>query len=171
METKSLVSLISLASLSLIIMVCDPVNAANVFTVGDEKGWTIGFDYRTWVQAKEFHVGDRLVFNYPKGVHNVLAVNGSSFANCVKEATGGKFESGKDDLQIMKSGNIWVISGVGQDCENDLKLKITAIEAQFPSASPAPGPAPAPESSDWIGDSDEHWPTPAPSSRYRSKPW
>ncbi|GLJ42163.1 hypothetical protein SUGI_0873100 [Cryptomeria japonica] len=169
MATKSLVSLIRLASLSLMIMVCDPVDAANVFTVGDDKGWTIGFDYQAWVQGKQFHVGDRLVFNYPKGVHNVLAVNGSSFGNCVNETISGKFESGHDDLQIKKSGNIWVISGVGQDCENGMKFKMTVIEDESPTASPAP--APAPESSDWTGDSEQHWPTPAPSSGYRSKPW
>ncbi|GLJ42562.1 hypothetical protein SUGI_0882380 [Cryptomeria japonica] len=169
MATKSLVSLITLASLSLMIMVCDPVDAANVFTVGDDKGWTIGFDYQAWVQGKQFHVGDRLVFNYPKGVHNVLAVNGSSFANCFNETISGKFESGHDDLQIKKSGNIWVISGVGQDCENGMKFKMTVIEDESPTASPAPEPAP--ESSDWTGDSEQHWPTPAPSSGYRSKPW
>ncbi|GLJ42169.1 hypothetical protein SUGI_0873170 [Cryptomeria japonica] len=87
------------------------------------------------------------------GVHNVLAVNGSSFANCVKEATSGKFESGHDDIEIKKSGNTWVISGVGQDCDNGLKLKMTVIEDETPAASPAP--APAPESSDWKGDSTE----------------
>ncbi|GLJ42166.1 hypothetical protein SUGI_0873130 [Cryptomeria japonica] len=66
-------------------------------------------------------------------------------------------------------GNIWVISGVGQDCENGMKFKMTVIEDENPTASPAPEPAP--ESSDWTGDSEQHWPTPAPSSGYGSKPW
>ncbi|GLJ42161.1 hypothetical protein SUGI_0873070 [Cryptomeria japonica] len=115
METQYLVSLIMLASLSLIIMISQPVNAATTFTVGDEKGWTLGFDYKAWAQDKQFHIGDILVFNYPKDVHNVLLVNGSSFANCVKEPifSGLKLESGQDKLEIKKSGNIWFICGVG----------------------------------------------------------
>ncbi|GLJ42165.1 hypothetical protein SUGI_0873120 [Cryptomeria japonica] len=106
MATKSLVSFITLATLSLTIMICDPVNAANVFTVGDEKGWTLGFDYQAWAQDKQFHIGDRLVFNYPKGVHNVLVVNGSSFANCVKDPIFTRLESGHDVLEFMGTGNV-----------------------------------------------------------------
>ncbi|GLJ42151.1 hypothetical protein SUGI_0872940 [Cryptomeria japonica] len=166
MTTKSMVSIILLASLTLIIMICSPVNAANNFTVGDEKGWTLGFDYQAWTQGKQFHVSDILVFNYPKGVHNVLVVNGSSFANCIKEPISGKFETGHDNLQIKKSGNIWFICGVGQHCQNGMKFKITVTDQ-----SPAASPAPAPESSDWMGDSKEHWSTAAPSSGYRARPW
>lgn len=33
---------------------------ATEFVVGDDKGWTINFDYQTWAQGKEFHVGDKL---------------------------------------------------------------------------------------------------------------
>ncbi|GLJ42168.1 hypothetical protein SUGI_0873160 [Cryptomeria japonica] len=165
MATKSLFSLIALASLSLLIMICDPVDAANVFTVGDDMGWTTGFDYQAWAEDKQFHVKDVLVFNYPQGFHNVLVVNGSSLTNCVKESafgTSGTFESGQDNLEIqIKSGNIFVISSVGQDCENGMKLKMTV------TASPAPARA----SSLSIGDSEENSPIPAPSSGYRSKPW
>lgn len=28
--------------------------------VGDEKGWTINFDYEEWANDKEFRVGDNL---------------------------------------------------------------------------------------------------------------
>ncbi|KAF5205889.1 mavicyanin-like, partial [Thalictrum thalictroides] len=33
---------------------------AKLFVVGDETGWTIGFDYQGWANGKEFHVGDQL---------------------------------------------------------------------------------------------------------------
>ncbi|KAF5191315.1 hypothetical protein FRX31_019099 [Thalictrum thalictroides] len=32
---------------------------AKEFMVGDDSGWTIGFDYKTWAKDKEFHVGDK----------------------------------------------------------------------------------------------------------------
>ncbi|GLJ42160.1 hypothetical protein SUGI_0873060 [Cryptomeria japonica] len=88
------------------VRICDPVNAANVFTVGDEKGWTLGFDYQAWAQDKQFHIGDRLVFNYPKGVHNVVVVNVSSFANCVKEPIFPRLKSGHDVLEFIGTGNV-----------------------------------------------------------------
>ncbi|XP_059066652.1 blue copper protein-like [Cryptomeria japonica] len=91
-------------------------------------------------------------------------LNGSSFANCVKEpiASGLKLESGHDKLEIEKSGNIWFICGVGQHCENAMKFKITVTD----ESSSSPAPAPAPESSDWSGDSEENWPTAALSSNF-----
>lgn len=33
---------------------------ATEFIVGDKNGWTTNFDYQTWSQDKEFHVGDKL---------------------------------------------------------------------------------------------------------------
>ena len=37
-----------------------PSISAVEYVVGDEKGWTINFDYQAWAQGKEFHVGDKL---------------------------------------------------------------------------------------------------------------
>jgi hypothetical protein len=37
-----------------------PSILATDFLVGDDKGWTINFDYQAWAQGKEFHVGDTL---------------------------------------------------------------------------------------------------------------
>jgi hypothetical protein len=30
------------------------------FMVGDDKGWTMNYDYQNWAKGKEFHVGDKL---------------------------------------------------------------------------------------------------------------
>jgi hypothetical protein len=37
-----------------------PSILATEFVVGDDKGWTINFDYQAWAQGKEFYVGDTL---------------------------------------------------------------------------------------------------------------
>lgn len=33
---------------------------AKEFIVGDQTGWTIGYDYQAWAEGKEFHVADTL---------------------------------------------------------------------------------------------------------------
>ena len=33
---------------------------AKEFTVGDQSGWTTGYDYQAWAQGKDFRVGDKL---------------------------------------------------------------------------------------------------------------
>lgn len=43
-----------------IIAILVPSSFATEFVVGDEKEWTINFDYQAWAQGKEFHVGDTL---------------------------------------------------------------------------------------------------------------
>jgi hypothetical protein len=43
-----------------IVAILVPSILATDFVVGDDKGWTINFDYQAWAQGKEFHVGDTL---------------------------------------------------------------------------------------------------------------
>lgn len=47
---------IILATLALVA----PSILATEFIVGDDKGWTINFDYQAWAQGKQFYVGDKL---------------------------------------------------------------------------------------------------------------
>ncbi|KAM0046093.1 putative Phytocyanin domain, cupredoxin [Helianthus debilis subsp. tardiflorus] len=37
-----------------------PTPSGKVFVVGDEKGWTLNFDYQAWAMGKKFYVGDKL---------------------------------------------------------------------------------------------------------------
>ena len=37
-----------------------PSSLATEFMVGDEKGWSLDFDYQGWAAGKEFRVGDKL---------------------------------------------------------------------------------------------------------------
>lgn len=36
------------------------ITSAKDFIVGDQSGWTVGFDYQAWAAGKEFHIGDKL---------------------------------------------------------------------------------------------------------------
>ena len=46
--------------ISAILAILVPSILATDFVVGVDKGWTTGFDYQTWADGKEFHVGDQL---------------------------------------------------------------------------------------------------------------
>ncbi|XP_034217393.1 mavicyanin-like [Prunus dulcis] len=120
-----------------------PSTLATDYVVGDDKGWTINFDYQAWAQGKLFYVGDNLVFNYPKGAHTVLKVNGTGFQQCAAPLDSVPLTSGKDVINLATPGRKWYICGVAQHCElGNQKLLITVL----PSSSPS---APSPSHSSW----------------------
>ncbi|KAF9595460.1 hypothetical protein IFM89_000378 [Coptis chinensis] len=90
------------------------ITLAKEFIVGDEKGWTIGFDYQSWATGKEFRVGDTL-------------------------GTGG-LTSGSDVIMLGTPGRKWYICGVGKHCEvGGQKLAITVLSNdQWGAPAPAP---------------------------------
>lgn len=51
-------------TLLLTIMIMVAVSASPAFAtdyvVGDDWGWTLGFDYTTWTKGKEFFVGETI---------------------------------------------------------------------------------------------------------------
>ncbi|XP_050226987.1 blue copper protein 1a-like [Mercurialis annua] len=109
--------------------------------IGDETGWTINFDYQAWAKGKEFHVGDKLVFKYPAGVHNVHKVDGTGFKECTAPATTEALTSGEDTITLSSPGRKWYICSVGKHCESgNMKLVITVLadELGSPAASPSP---------------------------------
>ncbi|KAL5580599.1 hypothetical protein UlMin_013041 [Ulmus minor] len=126
-----------------------PSISAVEFNVGDGTGWTINFDYQAWAQGKEFHVGDKLVFKYPNGAHNVLKVNGTGFQQCVAPPDSVPLTTGNDVITLATPGRKWYICGVGQHCEvGNQKLFINVLEqVSSPSSSPSPSPTEKPSPS------------------------
>ncbi|GLJ58732.1 hypothetical protein SUGI_1497100 [Cryptomeria japonica] len=117
-----------------------------VYTVGDEAGWTLGYDYHKWAAGKKFHVGDTLVFNYfhnEMSVHNVVRVNATAYAKCVSDPNMGLYESGSDKVILNAPGHMWFICGTPGHCERGMKLKIN-VRKPHPNKRNTPSPAPAP---------------------------
>ncbi|XP_022004355.1 blue copper protein 1b [Helianthus annuus] len=113
--------------------------SATEYTVGDENGWTLDFDYQTWAKDKVFVVGDKLVFNYALGTHNVVKVNGTGFQQCLTSSTNGTLTSGRDVITLQTQGRKWYICGVAKHCKlRNMKLVITVLPQTM---SPAPTPA------------------------------
>ncbi|KAF7846796.1 hypothetical protein BT93_L3728 [Corymbia citriodora subsp. variegata] len=112
------------------------------FMVGDDKGWTLDFDYQAWAEGKQFYVGDNLVFMYSEGVHNVLKVNGTGFQQCAGPAGTVALATGNDVVPLSTPGRKWYICGVTTHCAaRNMKLAITVLPK---TASPTPAPT-APE--------------------------
>ncbi|XP_024171579.2 blue copper protein 1b [Rosa chinensis] len=126
-----------------ILAIFAPSILATDYVVGDEKGWTTNFDYQAWAQGKMFVVGDNLVFNYPKGVHNVYKVNGTGFQQCAAPVGAAPLTSGNDVINLATPGRKWYICGVAKHCaDGGQKLVITVMPSTAPSPSPvAPGPS------------------------------
>ncbi|KAL6326100.1 hypothetical protein AAG906_000975 [Vitis piasezkii] len=142
-------------AMAILAFVLPVVAMATEFTVGDDRGWTINFDYEAWAKDKVFHVGDKLVFQYTAGRHNVFKVNGTAFTNCTIPLANEAIKTGNDVITLATPGRKWYIYGVNDHCANyGQKLVITVLEEL---ASPAPAPsnptAPAPNSAHGISGS------------------
>ncbi|KAI9185584.1 hypothetical protein LWI28_008581 [Acer negundo] len=126
---------------ALISTIIPVMTLAKDFVVGDEKGWTINFDYQAWAQGKDFRVGDKLVFNYPVGAHTVFKVNGTGFQNCIKPPANEALTSGNDEIVLATPGRKWYICGVGKHCEIAGQKLFITVQPQ--SSSPSPTMAPS----------------------------
>merc|ERR1712071_183248 len=135
---------------------------ATDYLVGDQKGWTLQFDYKGWAADKQFHVGDKLKFVYPKGAHNVITVDQNAFDKCIIPTTGEKLTSGNDVISLDTPGKKWYICGVGKHCElGNQKIEINVLPGSGASAGgggPTHSPTPSPSGG------DHHPPKPSTSS-------
>ncbi|XP_077247806.1 blue copper protein 1a-like [Tasmannia lanceolata] len=125
---------------------------AKEFIVGGDKGWTVGVvDYQAWADGEEFHIGDKLVFNYPPGKHTVCKVDGVAFKSCTVPPANMTLTTGKDIVTLASTGKKWYICGVGQHCANGQKFSITVKPVLLATASPPmEGGAEGPSSSNGI---------------------
>ncbi|KAL6327994.1 hypothetical protein AAG906_031338 [Vitis piasezkii] len=152
-----------LAALAILAILLPAVAMATEFTVGDDQGWTINFDYEAWAKDKVFHVGDKLVFKYTAGRHNVFKVNGTAFTNCTIPPANEALTTGNDVITLATPGRKWYICGVNDHCANyGQKLAITVLEAWV---SPASAPAASAPSTP-AASAPSTPAAPAPSSAY-----
>nr|XP_043627503.1 blue copper protein 1b-like [Erigeron canadensis] len=113
--------------------------SATEYIVGDASGWTLDYDYSNWAKDKVFMVGDKLVFNYASGTHNVMKVNGTGFQQCDVTSSNGTLTSGRDVIPLLTPGRKWYICGVAKHCElRNMKLVITVLPQTM---APAPSPS------------------------------
>ncbi|GKE05480.1 blue copper protein-like protein [Tanacetum coccineum] len=91
---------------ALIASLATSISATN-FIVGDAYGWTLHFNYQSWAKGKEFVVGDKIVFKYPMGYHDVYKVNGTAFQQCTVPDIREGLTSGYDVVPLSTPGRKW----------------------------------------------------------------
>ncbi|XP_062075888.1 blue copper protein 1b-like [Humulus lupulus] len=152
MASSSSYQLIFITLAIIIIAILVPSISAVEYVVGDETGWTTNFDYQAWALGKEFHVGDKLVFKYPEGDHNVFKVDGAGFKQCAPPANTAALTSGNDVITLTTPGRKWYICGVSQHCQvGNQKLLITVLgddQVASPTPTPTPTSSPSPTQED-----------------------
>ncbi|PKI45046.1 hypothetical protein CRG98_034568 [Punica granatum] len=107
----------------LYLLACTEQAEAASYTVGDSSGWT--FNVATWPKGKGFKAGDVLVFNYSPGAHNVVAVNRGGYQSCNAPPRPKVFQSGKDQVKLVKGQNYFICSIPGH-CQGGMKIAVTA---------------------------------------------
>jgi hypothetical protein len=77
------------------------------------------------------------VFTYTAGKHTVVEVTGAGFKAC--DATGnamlGSWSTGSDTVKLDKPGRRWFICGVGNHCDQGMKLLVVTTGDDKSSAS------------------------------------
>ncbi|KAL0384546.1 UNVERIFIED_CONTAM: Basic blue protein [Sesamum radiatum] len=123
-ENKGYANLATMMLLSLLIYIHSA--DAKIYTVGDSTGWI--FNVSGWETGKHFKAGDKLVFNYAVGRHNVVVVDKATYDSCSVPAGAPTYRSGNDTLTLKKGAN-YFICGVTGHCQAG--MKIAPIAAWF----------------------------------------
>ncbi|PHU05715.1 hypothetical protein BC332_26537 [Capsicum chinense] len=125
------------------------------YWVGGDKGWAIDVDYQAWAKGKNFKVGDKLVFKYTQGHHNVFKVNQTAFHNCIVPPPSEALTSGHDVITLAKPGKKWYICGIPKHCSDHKQKLVITVEGEAPAPAPV-APAPASPMEYWVGG-DKGW--------------
>jgi hypothetical protein len=96
------------------------------------------------------------MFNYLKGNHTVMEVDGQTFGECYRQGnTISEWTSDNDTVKLDKPGRRWFFCGLADHCELGLKIVVNVVGDEAPSPTPPPqqsppgkqGPAPNPSPS------------------------
>lgn len=132
------------------------VRASSIYLVGDSNGWKpMGVDYyKTWSSSKTFYVGDSLIFQYNKDLHNVMEVRFQDFVSCNPSSALATYHSEYEPVNLNRTGLYYFICGVPGHCESGQKLDVLVLPASLrkapssqpnnSSSNPNPNPNPKP---------------------------
>ncbi|KAK3158964.1 hypothetical protein QOZ80_2AG0143970 [Eleusine coracana subsp. coracana] len=115
-----------------------------VFSVGDEKGWTVPSgngteSYNHWAKRNRFQVGDVLEFKYAND--SVLRVSHDDYKQCSTEIPMSRFTDGDTKFAFDTFGPFYFISGVPGHCEAGQRM-IARVMAPSTLTGGAPAAAP-----------------------------
>ncbi|XP_072952303.1 early nodulin-like protein 19 [Typha angustifolia] len=118
--------------------------SAGKFSVGAEKGWNPGVNYTVWEEKnRPFYVGDWLVFQYKKGMADVIQVDEIGYNNCNATNPIYNYSKGRSyAFQLNETKRYYFICSYGY-CYQGMKLSLLAEALPPPLPLPAPVAAPS----------------------------
>uniref|UniRef100_A0A7N0UIF8 Phytocyanin domain-containing protein n=1 Tax=Kalanchoe fedtschenkoi TaxID=63787 RepID=A0A7N0UIF8_KALFE len=118
--------------------------------VGGNMGWVIPLGdagaYATWASTRAFAVGDKLVFNYAAGQHDVAHSSKAAYDACnASLPIISTTMAAPATITLTAAGENYFFCTIGRHCALGQKLAINVSSASASSPSPSPTAAPAPE--------------------------
>ncbi|KAG5396713.1 hypothetical protein IGI04_018527 [Brassica rapa subsp. trilocularis] len=123
--------------MSLLIVVLSLIglsHAASFYEVGDFNGWTTKMGvayYKTWSSSKTFYVGDALIFQYNKDIHNVIEVNFRDYESCNPNSALARYKSEYEPVKLNRTGHYYFICAFTGHCEAGQKLEVLVMPASL----------------------------------------
>jgi len=120
-------------ALPLVVVMCCVLlqsTSALIHVVGGTDGWEIPPNvtfFADWAKPRTFGVGDKLVFPYRMGAHNVLQVSKADYDNCGHDNVINMFYKGPTVVQLNATGDYYFYSSVGTHCELGQKLHVHVV--------------------------------------------
>ncbi|CAN6345806.1 unnamed protein product [Urochloa humidicola] len=115
--------------------------------VGAGKGWRMPPNrtyYDDWARTRQIGVGDKLMFLYRSGVHNIVEVpTRALFDACSMRNITSRYQNGPTIIELTEPGERFYFCGVGEHCEVGQKLAINVLlvaPPQLDTASSAAAP-------------------------------
>ncbi|PWA56837.1 Plastocyanin-like protein [Artemisia annua] len=99
-------------------------SASDIY-VGGSAGWfEPGFPwfYTTWAQNTEFHLHDRLIFNFSTGEHTVAEVTPEAFVVCDGSHPIQFLTGGPAFVSINTASDRYFICSIGNHCNSGQKF-------------------------------------------------
>ncbi|CAI0376890.1 unnamed protein product [Linum tenue] len=105
--------------------------AAEIFTVGDENGWTMQVNYGAWTDKHNFTVGDILEFKYTRTEHNVYEVTKEVYQSCnASDGVLAKYQTGNEQIELKEAKKHWFICEIDGHCLGGMRLAVDVAERQ-----------------------------------------
>ncbi|CAN8274806.1 unnamed protein product [Cochlearia groenlandica] len=104
--------------------------SGKLYRVGDSRGWSVynSFYYYMWSENKKFYVGDTLLFQYNKNLHDVEEIdNEAEFRSCEPTSTIAVYKTGHDMVKLTKPRVHYFVSMKTGLCTAGIKLRVTVL--------------------------------------------
>ncbi|KAL2536651.1 Uclacyanin 1 [Forsythia ovata] len=123
-----------------LVLLISPAVFAKDINVGDDNGWTNGFDYSTWASSQTFNVGDKLVFTYGF-THSLDEVSKDDYEKCNTGKPINSYSSSPTSVSLTKAGPLYFTCPRSTHCSQGMKLAINVTPTSTtPGGSPPPSP-------------------------------